>query len=241
MLVVLFLAGIVAGFLNAVAGGGSAITIPILTDMVGVSVANGTNRIAILVANVTAVIGYNKEKKVPWDRVRPLIPATLVGAMGGAWVATQLSGAAMQRVFAVVLGLVALSVLIRPRQWLNERTPRLSRPWADVAFLLIGFYGGFVQVGVGFLLLAGLVLGAGLDLVKGNGAKVALVASYTWIALLLFLWAGQVDLLLGVVLAGGNATGAYVSTRMAVRRGAPWVRWVLIVAAASAALRMATI
>ena len=239
-LVVLFLAGIAAGFINAVAGGGSMITIPILTELVGVSVANGTNRVAVLVANIASVLAYERDKKVPWRTVRPLIPATLVGAVLGAWMATQLPADVMQRVFAVVLGAIALTVLIRPGQWLEERAPRLRRPYIDLVFLLIGFYGGFVQAGVGFLLLSGLVFGAGLDLVNGNGAKVALVASYTVLALALFIVAGHVDFVLGGLLAAGNATGAYVSTRLAVKRGASWVRWILIVAAVVAAIRMAT-
>ena len=239
-LVILFVAGIVAGFINAVAGGGSAVTIPILTEMVGASVANGTNRIAILIANVAAIAGYQRDRKVPWDRVTPLVPAVLVGAVGGAWVATQLSAEAMRRVFAVVLVLVAVSVLIRPNRWLGEGTPKLRQPWLTIVFLLIGFYGGFVQAGVGFLLLVGLVMGSGLDLVRGNGAKVVLIASYTWLALLLFVLADQVDFGLGLLLAGGNATGAYVAARLAVRKGATWVRWILVVAAVVAAVRMAT-
>ena len=239
-MVLLFLAGIAAGFINAIAGGGSAITIPILTEMVGASVANGTNRVAVLIANIAAVAGFQRDNKVPWDIVKPLAPAALFGAIGGAWVATLLSAAAMRRVFSAVLVLLALSVLVRPNRWLGGGAPRLRQPWSTVLFFLIGFYGGFVQAGVGFLLLAGLVMGSGLDLVRGNGAKVALIASYTWVALLLFAFAGQVDFGLGLVLAGGNASGAYVAARVAVRKGAPWVRWMLVVAAIGAAVRMAT-
>ena len=236
----LFVAGLAAGFINAVAGGGSAITLPILTELVGASVANGTNRVAILVANLAAIVGYERDDKVPWERVRPLIPFVLAGAAGGAWVATRLSPDTMKRVFAVVLILVAMSVLLRPGRWLEDAEPRLSNRSGAVVFLAIGFYGGFVQAGVGFMLLAGLVMGSGLDLVRGNAAKVALIASYTWLALLVFLLAGQVDLGLGLVLATGNATGAYAAARLAVHKGAPWVRWLLIVAALVAAVRLAT-
>ena len=163
----------------------------------------------------------------------------LVGAGAGAWLATQLSADAMKRVFAVVLILVALSVLFNPNRWLEEAAPRLSARSAPIVFLGIGFYGGFVQAGVGFMLLAGLVMGSGLDLIRGNAAKVALIASYTWLALGVFLIAGQVDLGLGLVLAGGNASGAYLAARLAVKKGAPWVRWLLIVAAVVAAIRLA--
>lgn len=239
--IILFLAGVGAGFINTVAGGGSAISLPVLTELVGASVANGTNRVAILIANIVAAAGFERDRMVPWKIVKPLVPPAIVGAAGGAYVATRLSAGAMRNVFAVVLVLIALSVLLRPNRWLEEQTPRLRQPWTSIVFLAIGFYGGFVQAGVGFFLLFGLVFGAGLNLVTGNAAKVVLIASYTWIALLLFVFAGQVNFGLGLVLAAGNSSGAWVAARLAVKKGAPWVRWLLIVAALVAAIRMLTI
>ena len=94
-------------------------------------------------------------------------------------------------------------------------------------------------MGVGFLLLAGLVLGGGLELIKANGVKVVIIAAYTAVALPVFLLAGQVDLLLGLVMAAGNVSGAYTGARLAVEKGAGWARWVLVTAAVGAAIRMA--
>jgi uncharacterized membrane protein YfcA len=107
-----------------------------------------------------------------------------------------------------------------------------------VVFTAIGFYGGFVQAGVGFLLLAGLVLGGGLDLVSGNAAKVVLILGFTIVALPVFLVAGQVALVAGGVLAIGNMTGAWIASNLAVAKGAGWIRWVVVVAALVAAARM---
>lgn len=236
--IILYLAGVGAGFINTVAGGGSALSIPVLTELVDATIANGTNRIAIFIANIAAALGFQKGKMVPWHLTWPLVPPALVGAALGAWVASNLSAGSMEKVFAAVLIVVAVSVLLKPNKWLEEAEPRLRQPWTSIVFFTIGFYGGFVQVGVGFFLLAGLVFGAGMDLVKGNAAKVVIIAGYTWIALLLFLLAGQVNVGLGLVLAAGNSTGAYVSARLAVRKGAPWVRWFVIVAAVVAAIRM---
>lgn len=231
--------GLAAGFINTLAGGGSAITIPILTEIVGISTANGTNRIAILAANLTAVGGFQRGSAVPWSRVLGLLPPTVVGAALGAWVATGIDEGVLRRVFAVVLLMVAGSVLARPNRWIEERENRLAQPWRTVIFFGIGFYGGFVQAGVGFLLLAGLVLGGGLDLVKGNAAKVVLVAAYTPVAIVFFAAASQIALAVGVVLAAGQMTGAWIAARLALRRGAAWVRWVLVAAAVVAAIRLA--
>jgi len=228
----------VAGFVNTVAGGGSAITLPILTDLIGPNAANGTNRIAILMAQITAATRFTRGGVMPWRAIAPLVLPTILGALAGAGVATTLSAAAMKKVFAVVLILIAVSVLARPSAWLRGHESRLAEPWRSLAFFGIGFYGGFVQAGVGFLLLAGLVLGGGLDLVRGNAAKVFLVLCYTPLALVLFARAAQVDFAIGLVLGVGNASGALLASHLAITRGADWIRWVLVVVAIGAAIRM---
>ncbi len=105
--VLLLFGGLAAGFINTLAGGGSAITIPIMTEIVGISVANGTNRIAILLANASALTRFQRGGAVPWARVLRLIAPTVLGAALGAWVATQMSGDVLRRVFALVLVLDA--------------------------------------------------------------------------------------------------------------------------------------
>jgi uncharacterized membrane protein YfcA len=230
--------GLASGFINTLAGGGSAITLPILTELIGPNAANGTNRIAIQLANLAALGRFARGQAVPWSTTLPLLPAAIIGAALGAWSATQLSPGATRRVFAVVLIFVAASVLLRPSRWVENREAVLPMAWRQVVFFAIGFYGGFVQAGVGFLLLAGLVLGAGLDLVKANGAKVLLIATYTPVALLLFASAAQVDLAVGVVLSVGQVTGAWIAAHLALKRGAEFVRWILVAAALVAAGRM---
>ncbi len=237
--VLLVLGGAAAGFINTLAGGGSAISVPILNEIVGITTANGTNRIAILFANLGALTRFQKGKAVPWRRIGPLLIPAVLGAALGAWVATETSPDLMRKVFAGVLLLVAASVLFRPGRWIEEREAGLTEPWRSLAFLAIGFYGGFVQAGVGFLLLAGLVLGGGLNLVNGNAAKVVLIAVYTPVALLLFARAAQVDVAVGLVLSVGQVAGAWTAAHLALARGANWVRWVLVVAAAVAAVRLA--
>mgnify|MGYP001820336915 CR=1 FL=1 len=234
----LLAAGTVAGFVNTVAGGGSVVTLPVLVEIVGASVANGTNRIAILMQSLAAVAGYQRGKAVPWHAVWPLIPPMMLGAVSGAYVATTIPSDAMRRVFAFVVVLVAVLVFVKPSRWIGETGPRLHQPWRWLVFLAAGFYGGFVQAGAGFLMLAGLVLGGGLGLVRANAAKVALILLYTPLVLVLFAFADQVDLAVGLTLGVGNMTGAWISAHLAVRKGAGWIRWVLILAAVAAAIRM---
>lgn len=236
--VIVALGGLASGFINTLAGGGSAITLPILTELIGPNAANGTNRVAIQLANLAALGRFARGGAVPWRRVLPVVPAAMLGAGLGAWTATLLSASATRRVFAVVLIFVAASVLIRPSRWVEGRETVLAMRWRILIFLAIGFYGGFVQAGVGFLLLAGLVLGSGLDLVKGNAAKVLIIAAYTPVALAFFAAAAQVDLSVGLVLSIGQVGGAWIAAHLALRRGAGFVRWILVAAAIVAAGRM---
>src|SRR3990170_8701136 len=238
-ILLLLLAGIAAGFVNTVAGGGSVVTLPVLVEIVGTSLANGTNRVAILMENAVAAASFHRGRKVPWAFVGPLLIPIILGAGAGAWVATLLSAATMKRVFGLVIVLVALSMIVRPSQWMHEGEPRIREPWRSLAFFGIGFYGGFVQAGVGFLLLVGLVLVEGLGLIRGNAAKVVLILAYTPLSLFLFARAGQVDWAAGATLGVGSMTGALIASRLAIRKGAAgWIRWVVIAAALMAALRM---
>jgi uncharacterized membrane protein YfcA len=189
-------------------------------------------------ANASALTRFQKGGAVPWHRVGRLIVPIVLGAALGAWLATQVSGDVMKKVFAVVLVLVAASVLLRPSRWVEGHERDLGEPWRSLIFFGIGFYGGFVQAGVGFLLLMGLVLGSGMDLVRGNAAKVVLILAYTPVALVFFASASQVDLQVGLVLSIGQMTGAWIGARLAILKGAAWIRWVLVVAAIVAALRM---
>lgn len=231
--------GIAAGFLNTVAGGGSVIAIPILAGIVGPTVANGTLRISILLQGIAGVAGFQRGGAMPWRAVLPLIAPTTAGAIGGAWVATQVSAGFMRTAFAIAVMLVALTVLVGPSRWVGTSEPRLHEPWRSLAFTAIGFYGGFLQAGVGFPLLLALVPGLGLGLVRGNAAKTLLVLIHTPFVLLLFARAAQVDWYAGLVLGVGSMVGALAASLLAVREGAArWIRWVVVLAALGAATQM---
>jgi len=134
-------------------------------------------------------------------------------------------------VIGVLMVVMLVVVLIRPKRWLVGRPEMfLRRPgWLQlVIFFLIGIYGGFIQAGVGIFLLAGLVLGAGYELVRANAVKNLIVMVFTLFALIVFIINDQVEWLPGLVLAVGNMMGAWVAARMAIEKGAKFVRWILI-------------
>jgi uncharacterized membrane protein YfcA len=231
---VLALAGLLCGFQNTLAGGGSVWSLPALEWATGApGTANATNRIAILLQNAVAVAGFHRGRAVPFRLALGLALPAAAGGVAGAWIATLLDPGAMRVALSVGVLFVALTALRRPPE-----TPRWKGPSAGLALFFVGLWGGFLQVGVGFLLLAVLVGGAGLDLVRANAAKVLIVLVLTVPALLVFGAAGQLDVPRGLVLAAGNMGGAWIGARVALKRGAPWIRVVVVAAAVAAVAKL---
>ena len=238
---VILAAGFVAGFVNALAGGGSFLSLAAL-EMAGLSaaLANGTNRVALVVESVLAFFGF-RSKGVSDLRqsVQFAIPA-LLGAIVGAYVIIELPTIIFHRALAVAMLIMLVTIVFNPGRWLQQRqivmTPR-QRLLAYPVFFLIGIYGGAIQAGVGFFLMAALVLLAGLDLVRTNSHKAVIVGVYTLFALGMFAWRGQVHWVLGLALAVGNGSGAWIAGRLAAERGERVVRIVLGAALILLALR----
>lgn len=229
-LLLLFGVGAVAGFLNVMAGGGSSITLPILIFMgLDSALANGTNRVAIFIQNIFAIVSFRQQKVHQFRRSLQLSALTLPGAILGAFVAVNISDLWFQRILGIIMIGIILSMFVSPagKQQVNvERRHWLIYP----AMLGVGFYGGFIQVGVGFIIMAALFHILRLNLVHVNMHKVFIVFIYTIPALAIFIYTGNVDWVLGLSLAAGNAFGGWWSARFAVKGGERVIRIVLAVA-----------
>lgn len=232
-----FGAGLLAGFLNIMAGGGSLFTLPILIFAgLPVAIANGTNRVGILVQNVAAVAsfrrqGYDDARTGVWYGL-----ATIPGAVAGAWFAIGIGEETFRAILAGVLVLAVVGLLFPAHR---GRAPSAgARAAAFLAFVGIGFYGGFVQAGVGFLLMLVLHQLLGLDLVRTNMHKVLVVLVFSLPALAVFVWTDNVAWSLAATLAAGNAAGAVAATRIAVRGGDRPIRVVVGVALLLMAVRL---
>jgi len=233
--------GFIAGFINIMAGSGSLLTLPLLMFLgLPANVANGTNRIAILLQNVVGITSFRKQKVLSFREGLILGIPAVAGSLLGARLAINLNDEIMTRTIGGLLVLMFFLVILKPDRWVvsREGNPPLKRVFQAVIFFLIGIYGGFIQAGVGFFLLAGLVLGAGFELVKANALKVFIVFLYTPFALGIFMIHHQVDYKLGLILAVGNMLGAFVAARVAVKWGPRVVRYVLLVVLAFASLKL---
>jgi uncharacterized membrane protein YfcA len=240
----LFGAGLIAGVINVLAGGGSFLTLPILMFLgLPAGVANGTNRVGILLQNVAAVWSFERHKVLDWSSLWwAAAPATL-GAVLGTWGALTISDLAFKRVLALLMLTLSVWTLWSPhsRQQdsptdVNGRSRRHNL-LTGLAFFVVGIYGGFVQAGVGFFILA-VTSAVGLNLVRGNAVKVLTVLCFTAMSLALFAWQGRVDWLMGLTLAAGTVVGGLVGARLTVLKGHRWVRGVVTVTIVLFALKL---
>jgi uncharacterized membrane protein YfcA len=235
------LGGLVAGVVNTVAGGGSLLTLPILI-FAGLppKVANGTNRIPILIQNVFAVTRFSRGKVLRWRVAILLAVPAAIGAAAGAWTAAILGEVAFRRVLAGVLILVLIPVFAKPEKRLAGAASGAARvtPLAMVLFLGVGFYGGFVQAGVGFLILGVTVLACGFDLVRANAIKVLIVLVYTLVVIPVFLAGDMVAWYPAIAMSVGQAAGGWLGAHLAIRKGVPFIRLVLVVVSVLAAFKL---
>jgi len=227
---VLAVVGVFAGFLNVLAGGGSLLTLPLLIFLgLPAAVANGTNRIAIFCQNIFAMSGFRKQGVFPLGLALICSVPAVLGSFIGANLAVDMDDQMFRRLLAAIMIGVLIFTLVDPmRRWPME-LQRLSPMRVAVlvgSFFLIGIYGGFVQAGVGFLIISGLLI-HGLDLVQINAVKVIVIFVFTIVALGVFIIHNQVDYVLGLALAAGNSVGGWVATHVAVKKGHNWLKKVV--------------
>jgi uncharacterized membrane protein YfcA len=229
--VLLFATGIAAGFLNVMAGGGSLLTVPVMVFLgLPGPVANGTNRIAILAQNVTAVVTFFRRGMAEFRLSLMLALCTVPGAVAGALAGTHLEGVWFERTLAVimlaVMILTSLGRKIPPAQAVSSQSRgRLAA--GCLLMIVVGVYGGFIQVGVGFILIPVLQRVLGMDLVRVNMHKVFIVGVYTVVALIVFSTRVQVMWLLGLALAAGTTVGGWLGAHTSVSKGERVIRIVL--------------
>ncbi|MCX6284246.1 MAG: sulfite exporter TauE/SafE family protein [Bacteroidetes bacterium] len=231
-IIVIIVAGIFVGFINTLSGGGSVISLSLLVILgLPAGIANGTNRISIFFQTLSSVSSFTKQKM--FTDLRPVwlgIPAT-IGSVLGAVLAVDVNGKVIEIAMILAMILMAFFLFYKPDRWLKENPALLQRRlrwWQFAIFFVVGFYGGFIQVGVGYFLLMALVLGTGYDLVKANAVKNLIVFFYAIFALAVFVINGQVHYMYGLLLSAGSVIGALIASYFAVKKGAGFIRAVII-------------
>ncbi|MBN2281756.1 MAG: sulfite exporter TauE/SafE family protein [Candidatus Marinimicrobia bacterium] len=239
MYAIMIFAGILAGIINTLAGGGSSLTLPvlILTGMPS-TIANATNRVAIFFQNVTATAKFHSHGEL---KIKPVLPITISAVFGsiiGSAFAIKLDSATFDKILALFLLSMLVVILLPKRKKKNKKERHLPFFLELILFFGIGLYGGFVQAGVGFLFLGALNLLSNKDLVKSNAIKVFIIGTYTFFAIVIFAIADKIIWKYGIVLAIGNSIGAFIGVKLAITRGEMIVKIILTVAILTSFLKL---
>lgn len=229
----LIVVGFFAGIINTLAGGGSLFTLPVLIFLgLPPAVANGTNRIAIVVQSLGGTLGYQSKGISTFPFPIYLGVSASIGAVIGAQIALQLDRAVFNRILAVIMLIVGLLILTRQKSLSLNLPERLTGKYlvnALVGFFIIGIYGGFINAGIGIVIMIFLNRLNRLSLVKTNATKVMVVMIYSAVALALFAFNGAVDWKLGLLMALGTLFGAWWASRWSVKKGDRVIRIAMLV------------
>lgn len=233
IVIILILSGLVVGFINTLAGGATIISMSILMWLgLPISVANGTNRVAVFFQTLFSVNSFRKQKVLDIRKSLLVGIPTVIGSVVGSFIAVKLDESIVQTAFAIIMVIMLFFVLFKPSLWLKGNPELLVSKirWINYpVFFLIGVYGGFLHVGVGYYLLATIVLGLGFDLMRANAIKNMLVWLYVPFSLILFIINDQVMWKYGLIHSIGNIIGALLAAKLAVKKGAGFIRIIMVI------------
>lgn len=234
--------GVLAGFINTIAGGGSLIVLPMLIFLgLPATVANGTNRVALVVQSGVAI--WNFRSKGFFDYKLGLlfgIPS-MFGSILGAQLAINTSDEAFNKILGIVM-LVVLWLTIRPpkskKETKDAELTKTQKIIAVLGFFVIGIYGGFIQAGVGFIIMAFTNILIGMSLVKISVIKVFVTGLFLTVSLAAFIISGNVYWTYAIILAVGNGIGAWLGSSFAVSKGDKWIKIFLVITVSVMSLKL---
>lgn len=224
--------GVFAGFINTIAGGGSLLTMPLLIFMgFPSSEANGTNKIALLMQTFFSVVGFKSKGVFVFPFAAYVALPAVAGAIIGSKIAVDISDQIFNRILAIVMLLVILATVFKPAVKKIEKDIMTGKKiWLSVIiFFLIGIYGGFIQAGVGFIMIAALTGVHHFNMAKTNSIKVFVAFCYNIAAVIVFYLEGKIRWEYGLTLAVGNSTGAWIGSRWSVGQSDKIIRIILLV------------
>jgi uncharacterized membrane protein YfcA len=231
----LILAGFAAGLVNTLAGSGSVFTLSTLIFFgLPTDIANGTNRIGTTLQTITAVWVFRKHEKNTFKWSLPFIIPSVLGAILGAFIAADLNEQTFRYVVGGIMFFLLLLIIFNPKKQLknNEPSEQKKASWLHfILFFFIGVYGGFIQAGIGIMLLVSLVSLMGFDMVKANIVKVVVVFAFCFPVLLVFVLNDQVNWLMGGFLAIGQLLGSLLAAKFSLKNSNAnkWIRVLLVV------------
>lgn len=237
---VLFLVGLIAGTVDAIAGGGGLITVPALLNLgLPVPVALGTNKFQSSFGSVSASVHFLRQRAIDLRSCQLGIALTLVGALAGAFTVQRLNSELLAAIVPWMLAGILVYTLLRPAAGVQEGTQRMPRAAFFLVFgLALGFYDGFFGPGTGSFWVIALVLLLGMNFAGATAVTKIMNATSNLASLAVFAWGGNVHLGAGLAMAAGQMIGGRLGAGLVVTRGARFVRPIFILMAAATLARL---
>lgn len=226
-IVLLLASGVLVGIINTLGGGGSVITMSLFMAMgMPIGIANGTNRIAVLLQNLSATVAFLRKGMLHIKSGLLLSIPAIVGNIFGAMVATEVSESVFKICLSVVLAIILIYLLLgKDKETVTGGHGLSIKWWHYIWFFIIGFYGGYIYIGLGFLILAITIWTMNLDIITANVIKGFVIFLSTPFALAVFIYNGQVEWMAGLLHGAGNILGAVLASHWAMSWGVKFVRW----------------
>jgi len=232
IILLLLIAGFLTGVVNTFAGSGTAISYSVLIFLgIPITTANGTIRMGVVLQTLAAAFTFYKKNTLNIRYGFLLAIPVTVGSVIGAQTAVTINKDVFENIAASVMLIMLFFIVLKPEKWIKEQSDKvlqMPKIWHYLVYLVIGFYGGFIHIGVGIFLLAALVLLSGFNLLYANALKIFIVFIYSPFVLAVFMLNKQVDYSVGFIVSIGNLLGGIIASYYAVKKGANFIRWILI-------------
>ncbi|WP_107850334.1 TSUP family transporter [Oceanimonas marisflavi] len=226
----LALAALLAGFIDAIAGGGGLITVPaLLATGMPPTMALATNKLQSCFGSFSASLYYLRRGLIDWRIMKWAVACTFVGSMLGTLLVQRIDASVLEKVLPFLLAAFALYFLLSPKVGDEDRSRRLGIiPFALVVGTGVGFYDGFFGPGTGSFFALGFIALAGYSMGKATAHTKLLNFTSNFASLLFFILGGQVVWIAGLAMAAGQFLGARLGSRMVVTRGTRIIRPMLV-------------
>jgi len=233
IVVALVISGTIVGFINTLAGGGTIISMSLFM-LLGLppAVANGTNRIPVILQNLVSVFNFYRDKKIDIKKALYCAVPVAAGSLFGSSLSVVISDSVFVVFFVIIMIIMLLLMFLKPDKWFKGDADKMNMPVSVpqlILYFLIGIYAGFIHVGMGYFVLAVLVLMGGFDLLRANAMKSFIILFYVPFSLIFFISNGKINYEFGLIHAIGNMIGAYIASKWAVKWGMNFIRWIVVV------------
>lgn len=240
---VYFLVGTLGGMVNTLAGGASIFILSILLFFgMPANIANGTNRLGIFVQNLAGTITFQRSGLLDIPSSLVYVLPAIAGAIVGAWVATDISQEKLELIMAVVMGITLYPILRKPKTPAVQGMPgQKKKNYLTIPlFFAIGFYGGFIQAGIGLLIIVALSRVVNLSIIRSNAIKMLTILIYTFPVFIIFVYNDLVNWPVAIALAAGQIAGTWIASHYLVQhpKANIWVKWLLVIMIAMAILKI---